>query len=261
MTDLSLPDLEELRAVAEAAATSAGRVILEYLDDRRTLHMKSSPSDPVSELDKRSEAQVLRLLDRRRPADGVLSEESPERPTASGVRWVVDALDGTVNHLYGLPHCAVSIAAEIDDGHGWRAVAGVVHDPIRAETFSASRGGGAALDGRPLRVNEPVTLSQALVATEFSYAVESRRRQVEVLRRVLLCARDIRCTGSSALDLCWTAAGRFDAFYEDELQRWDWAAGRMILEEAGGRTAPLGTGVRGAGPTLHHKLEAILGVA
>lgn len=261
MTDLSLPDFDELREVAEAAAASAGRVILEHRNDRRTLHLKSSPSDPVTQLDKRSEAQILRLLARMRPDDGVLSEESPEKPSASGVRWVVDALDGTVNHLYGIPHCAVSIAAEVDDGHGWRAVAGVVHDQVRAETFSASRGGGAALNGRPLRVNEPVSLSQALVATEFSYTVESRRRQVEVLRRVLPGARDTRCTGSSALDLCWTAAGRFDAFYEDELQRWDWAAGRLILEEAGGRTVPLGTGVLGAGPTLYHELAAILGIA
>lgn len=261
MTHPSFPDSQELLAIAEAAAVSAGRVILDHLDDRRTLHTKSSPSDPVTELDKRSEAQILKLLARGRPDDGILSEESAEKSSASGIRWVVDALDGTVNHLYGIPHCAVSIAAEVQDGHDWTAVAGVVHDPIRAETFAAARGAGAALDGRPLRVNDPASLAQALVATEFSYTVESRRRQLEVLGRVLLAARDIRSTGSSALDLCWTAAGRFDAFYEDELKRWDWAAGRLILEEAGGRTAPLGTGVRGAGPTLHDELTAIIGIA
>ena len=101
-------------------------------------------------------------------------------------------------------------------------------------------------------------MSRALVATEFSYTSTSRRRQAEVLNRLLPRVRDIRSTGSSALDLCWTAAGRFDAFYEDELHRWDWAAGRLILAESGGMTAELGNGVRGAGPSLHYELTELL---
>ncbi|MFE3455320.1 inositol monophosphatase family protein [Nonomuraea sp. NPDC059194] len=168
----------------------------------------------------------------------MLAEESPERRSASGLRWVVDALDGSVNHLYGIPLCAVSIAVEEHRGHEWTAIVGVVHDPIRSETFSAARVGGAALGGTPLRVNEPVPLSRALIATEFAYTAESRRRQAEAVSRVLAEARDIRCAGSSALDVCWTAAGRFDAFYEDELERWDWAAGQLVVQEAGGCGCP-----------------------
>lgn len=199
----------------------------------------------------------MSLLAAERSADGILSEESPEKPATSGLRWVIDALDGTVNHLYGIPQCAVSIAVEEHRDHEWTAVVGVVHDPIRSETFSAVRDGGAALNGTPVRVNEPIPLSQALIATEFAYTADSRRRQATTVSRVLPEARDVRCTGSSALDLCWTATGRFDAFYENELERWDWAAGRLIVEEAGGVTTPIGSGVLAAGPTLHHELTAL----
>lgn len=208
----------------------------------------------MAELDRRSEERIVGFLQRRRPHDGLVSEEGAARESATGIRWVVDALDGTVNHLYGIPHCAVSIAAEARHDDGWKAIVGVVLDPERGESFTAVLGAGAAVGGVPLRANDPVPLSQALVATEFSYTSQSRSRQLEVLARLLPRARDVRCTGSSALDLCWTAAGRFDAFYEDELHRWDWTAGRLILEEAGGVTSDLGTGVWGAGPSLHHEL-------
>ena len=258
MTHPGLSGLRELLDVATATAVSAGEVIVEHLDRRRSVGVKSSPSDPVTELDRCSEDHIVTLLERARPHDGLLSEEGTERSSTSGIRWVVDALDGSVNHLYGIPHCAVSIAAEVYDDGEWLTLAGVVRDPIRGESFTAVRGGGAALNGLALRVNEPVSLSHALVATEFSYTSTSRRRQVEVLNRLLPRARDIRSTGSSALDLCWTAAGRFDAFYEDELHRWDWAAGRLVLTESGGTTAELGSGVRGAGPTLHDELTEVL---
>ena len=140
MTHPDLPDLKGLLKVATAAAVSAGELIIEHLDRPRAVAVKSSPSDPVTELDRRSEDHIVTLLDRARPHDGLMSEEGAERSSNSGIRWVVDALDGSVNHLYGIPHCAVSIAAELWDDGEWVTVAGVVRDPIRAESFTAVRG-------------------------------------------------------------------------------------------------------------------------
>jgi myo-inositol-1(or 4)-monophosphatase len=251
------PAAHALLALAVRAAEAGGQIITGHLGRAEALAWKSSGSDPVTDVDRRGEARIMSLLTAERSADGILSEESPELPGESGLRWVVDALDGSVNHLYGIPQCAVSIAVEEHRDDGWAALAGVVHDPIRSETFSAVRDGGAALNGVPVRVNDPVPLSQALVATEFAYTADSRRRQATAVSRVLPRARDIRSTGSSALDLCWTATGRFDAFYEDELERWDWAAGRLIVEEAGGVATPIGRGVLAAGPALHRELAAL----
>lgn len=258
MSDREPANAHTLLELAVRAAEAGGQIIFSHLDRAKTLGWKSSASDPVTDVDRHSEARITSLLKAERSADGILSEESPEHPSTNGLRWVVDALDGSVNHLYGIPQCAVSVAVEEHRDDEWTAVVGVVHDPIRSETFSAVRGGGATLGDTPLRVNEPIPVSQALIATEFSYLANSRRRQAMSVSRVLPRARDIRCTGSSALDLCWTAAGRFDAFYEDELERWDWAAGRLIVQEAGGVTTRMGSGVLSAGPTLYHELTALL---
>lgn len=252
------PDTEGLLPLAVLAAEAGGQVIADHVEGAKVLGWKSSTSDPATDVDRRAEARIVALLRAERPADGILAEESPAQPSASGIRWVVDALDGSVNHVYGIPHYAVSIAVEEHRDDEWTAVGGVVHDPVRAETFVAVRGGGATLGGTPVRVTEPIPLSQALIATEFAYTADSRRRQATIAHRILPRARDIRCTGSSALDLCWTAAGRFDAFYEDELERWDWAAGRLIVQEAGGVSTSLGSGVLAAGPTLYRELTALL---
>ncbi|MFD4790027.1 inositol monophosphatase family protein [Streptomyces sp. NPDC058459] len=252
-------DVEALLALALDAAQRAGRAISDRRGRPGRTEDKSSPTDPVTQADRESDALIRELLERRRPQDGLLSEEGPAhgRPSRSGLRWVVDALDGTVNYLYGIPQFAVSVAVE-DEASGWGALVGVVHDPLRDESFTAIRDHGAWLNGRPLRIHDPVRLPKALVATEFSYRSASRRRQSAVVGRVLASARDIRSTGSSALDLCWTAAGRFDAFYEDELGRWDWAAGRLIVAEAHGVVTPLGSGVVAAGPALHRELAPLL---
>jgi len=251
-------ELVALSALAVRAAVAGGQVILDGLTRPMALGWKSSTVDPVTDVDRKGEAQIMRLLNAERPDDGILAEESPERPSASGLRWVVDALDGSVNHLYRIPHCAVSIAVEEHRDHEWTAIVGVVHDPIRAETFSAVRGGGALLGTTALRINEPVPLSQALVATEFSYTVESRRRQVEYVRRVLSAARDIRCTGSSALDLCWTAAGPIRRVLRGRTATVG-LVGRKT-GRAGGRRGHRGHGLwrPGAGPTLHRELTALL---
>jgi myo-inositol-1(or 4)-monophosphatase len=224
----------------------------------RWVRHKSTATDPVTDADLASQTAITRLIVAERPGDGLLCEEGADRPADSGLRWVVDSLDGTVNHLYRIPHSAVSIACERLEEHGWRTIVAAVHDIPRGETFTAVRGRGALLDESVIVVNDPVALPSALIATEFSYDSRSRSRQASVLAAVLPRARDIRSSGSSALDLCWTAAGRCDGFYEDELSRWDWSAGALIVEEAGGLVSALDSGVVAAGPALHRELRAVL---
>jgi myo-inositol-1(or 4)-monophosphatase len=174
----------------------------------------------------------------------VLGEEGASHDGSSGVRWVVDPIDGTVNYLYGLPQWAVSIGVEVD---GVTEV-GVVFDPAKDELYTAVRGGGAQLDGRTLRCNDVQELSQTMVATGFSYEAGRRSRQARVLGELLPRVRDLRRFGAAALDLCAVAAGRVDAYYEQALKPWDMCAGLLVASEAGARVG----GLRGAaaGPRL-----------
>ncbi|MFL5867749.1 MAG: inositol monophosphatase family protein, partial [Thermoleophilaceae bacterium] len=163
------------------------------------------------------------------------AEEGSRAEAASGRRWVVDPLDGTVNYLYGIPSWCVSVALQDAEG----SAVGVVHDPLRGETFRAARGAGCTLNGSAVRVREQADLSRALVATGFSYDPDRRAIQAEVVGRVLPRVRDIRRAGAAALDLSWLAAGRLDGYWERGLSAWDWAAGRLLVEEAGGEVAEL----------------------
>lgn len=250
------PHAELAELAAEAAAVGGGAIRSVHAATAvESASYKSSPTDPISEADRRSAAAILGLLSDARPHDGVLCEEGGDKPSRTGFRWVVDPLDGTVNYLATVPHFAVSVACEQLTGAGWRAVVGVVHDVRRDETFTAVMGGGAHLDGTAIAVNEPIDLAAGLIATEFSYDALAREHQATVVARLLPRARDVRSTGSSALDLCWVAAGRYDGFYEDELYPWDWAAGGLIVREAGGVTSTLGSGIVAAGETLHRHLR------
>jgi myo-inositol-1(or 4)-monophosphatase len=226
------PDLE----LAERAARAAGDVLMSYYGrPPEGLASKSSETDLVSDADREAERAVRNLLGAERPDDGLLAEEGSHAPGSSGRRWLVDPLDGTINFLYGFPAWAVSVALEDAGG----VAVGVVYSPVHAETFSAVRGEGARLNGRPLRVREPRALESAMVATGFSYEAARRAEQAEVIRRLLPSARDIRRAGAAALDLAWLAAGRVDAFYERGLQDWDSAAGGLLVREAGGAVAEL----------------------
>jgi myo-inositol-1(or 4)-monophosphatase len=223
-------------ALAERAARAAGAVLLErYRGPLRGLGTKSSETDPVSEADREAERGVRELLAAERPEDGLLAEEGSRSESESGRRWIVDPLDGTVNYLYGFPAWGVSVALE--DAAG--VAVGVVLDPLRDEAFRVVRGGGAELSGEPLRVRRPERLDRALVATGFDYLPQRRAAQAEVARRVLPAVRDLRRAGAAALDLAWLAAGRLDGYYERGLKPWDWAAGRLLVEEAGGAVADL----------------------
>ena len=214
----------------------AGEILMAHAGrPARGLGSKSSPTDMVSDADREAEAAVAELLRTERPDDGIVGEEGSAREGRSGRRWVVDPLDGTTNFLYGYPAWCVSVALE--DGAG--PLAAAVHDPARGETFRAGRGAGCDLDGTPLRVREPDDLSSALIATGFGYDPGARAAQANLLGEVLPRVRDIRRGGAAALDLAWVAAGRLDGYYERGLKAWDWAAGRLLIAEAGGEVAPM----------------------
>jgi myo-inositol-1(or 4)-monophosphatase len=229
--DLHTELLELARATAEEAAALVGAGRSTAADQVDT---KSSPVDVVTAVDTASEALIVRRLLAARPDDGVLGEEGAARVGSSGVRWVVDPIDGTVNFLYGLPAYAVSIAAEVDGA----TVAGVVLNVATGELFTAVRGRGAWLTAPgavavQLHGSAPASLEQTLVATGFGYRVEQRRTQGAVVAQVLPEVRDIRRYGCASLDLCAAAAGRVDAYYELDLKPWDHAAGALVAAEAG----------------------------
>jgi myo-inositol-1(or 4)-monophosphatase len=221
--------------LAERAARAGGEVLLEYYGRPPVgVGVKSSATDLVSDADREAERAIRELLASERPGDGLVAEEGSRAESDSGRRWIVDPLDGTVNFLYELPAWVVSVALEDAEG----LAAGVVHAPVLGETYCAVRRGGAwiAESGRRLAVSGCDRLERAMVATGFSYEPDRRAKQAEVVARLLPLARDIRRAGAAALDLAWTAAGRLDAFYESGLNPWDWAAGHLLVEEAGGVT-------------------------
>ncbi|MEU5366375.1 inositol monophosphatase family protein [Streptomyces sp. NPDC005925] len=228
----------ELLAIALEAARRAGDLLRDGRPaDLAVAATKSSPIDVVTEMDIAAEKLITTLVADRRPHDGYLGEEGALTEGTSGVRWVVDPLDGTVNYLYGLPTWSVSVAAEQDG----ETVVGVVVAPMRGETFHAVRGRGAWASGawageRRLACRPAPPLDQALVSTGFNYVTDVRAHQAEVAAKLIPQLRDIRRGGSAAVDLCDLAAGRLDGYYERGLNAWDWAAGDLIAREAGALT-------------------------
>lgn len=225
--------LHPLLPLAWSAASEAARVLRDERPTAIASSAKSSPTDTVTEMDTRSERLLIERLLGERPDDGLLGEEGGERPGTSGVRWVVDPLDGTVSYLYGLPTWGVSVAAEVEG----TPTVGVVLTPAFDEGYLAVAGRGAwhVQGGRAwrLRLAAMDDLSMAMVATGFGYQPDQRRRQAEILQSVLPKVRDLRRTGSAVVDFCWLARGRLDAYYEAGLNAWDMAAGALIAHEAG----------------------------
>jgi myo-inositol-1(or 4)-monophosphatase len=254
-------DTSELLEIALAAAQAAA----ELLRDRppgalEVTATKSSATDIVTAMDQAAERLLVEHIRAARPDDGVLGEEGAAEPGTSGVTWVLDPIDGTVNYLYGIPTYGVSIGVR----SGAEVVVGVVCNPATGEMWTARRGHGATLDGRPIAVNPVTDLSMALVATGFGYESSRRARETEVLRAVLPRVRDIRRAGAASLDLCALACGRVDAYYERGLKPWDLAAGGLIAAEAGARVGGLGEREAGedlvvaAPPAIFGQLEALL---
>ena len=237
-----LPDLPALRSLAERVALAAGTLIREGRPSRVEVSgTKSSPIDVVTVMDLASEALLRREILADRPDDGVLGEEEGHVTGTSGLTWVIDPIDGTVNYLYGIPAYAVSVAvvAGPPNPQEWTVLAGCVHAVADGRSWSAQRGGGAVQDGVPIRVNPPRPLAESLVGTGFGYRTERRRGQARVVAALLPEVRDIRRMGSAALDLCAVASGSLDVFYERGLQPWDLAAGSLIANEAGATVSGL----------------------
>lgn len=264
MSRVSSAGEQELLAVAHAAALAAAAELTAGFASRHDgVRWKSSPTDPVSEADVAAEAAIRTVLARERPGDAILGEEGGATGDAGGLRWIVDPLDGTVNYLYGLSTFAVSVAVEDADG----GIAAVVLDPVNDELFSATRSGAPLSNGEPLAPSGCDSLDRALVGTGFGYEPEVRALQAQVVSRVLPRARDIRRAGAAALDMCWCASGRLDAYYERGVKAWDIAAGTLICERAGlaVRTLAAGgglpSGVAVAGPGLIGELMALVETA
>jgi myo-inositol-1(or 4)-monophosphatase len=251
-----------LLELATEAARRAGALLLErWHGPARGIEAKSSPTDLVSDADRDAERLLVEVIRQHRPEDGIVGEESGEAAARGDLTWVLDPLDGTVDYLFGIPVWAVSVAVEDGDG----AVVGVIHDPNRDETFTAARGTGASLNSSGIVVSDKDDLSRALIGTGFSYESEARAVQATILQRVLPRVRDIRRAGSAALDFASVACGRLDGLYEAPMERWDKAAGVLIVAEAGGITSELApplphlsSGVIAAGPHLHDDLRRLV---
>jgi myo-inositol-1(or 4)-monophosphatase len=222
-------------AIAKKAAREAGRLLLFYFGNLKDIRFKSGRRDPVSEADKASEALIARTLKAAFPFYGFLGEEDTAWQGEGG-RWIVDPLDGTVNYSHCFPCFCVSIAYERDG----EIVVGVVHDPVRRETFHAVKGKGAFLNGKRLNVSKTPKLANSLIVTGFPYDIDRHADKIlGLFNKMTIASQGMRRLGSAALDLCYIAAGRFDGYWEFGLKPWDTAAGALIVSEAGGRVTAL----------------------
>jgi myo-inositol-1(or 4)-monophosphatase len=256
-------DVDDLLALAVDLARDAGALLLDRFKGGReqALESKSTPTDLVSEADLASERLIRERLARLRPADGILGEEGGGTQGTSGLTWVVDPLDGTVNFLFSVPQWCVSVA--VVDEYG--SLAGAIYDPCRGELFVATRDGESLLNGAPIAGSDRTELSSAMVATGFAYDASVRAAQAEVFAGLVPRVRDIRRFGSAALDLAWTACGRYDAYYERTVKPWDIAAGTLICEQVGltvqelPEREGLPLGVLAAVPALAGELFGLVG--
>lgn len=225
--------MNELLATARSLAVEAGDFIRQSASRLGKVEYKGR-ADLVTDVDRKAEEIILGGIRQAYPDHAVLAEESGENSGPTEFRWVVDPIDGTTNFVHGYPFFCVSIAVQ----HRQETVAAVVHNPVLGETFTALRGHGARLNGNPIAVSPTVELSRALVSTGFPYQLgEHWHHSMELFKAFYLNCHGVRRDGAAALDLCYVAAGRFDGFWEYDLQPWDVAAGLLIVNEAGGRTS------------------------
>lgn len=250
----------DLLKLAETIALNAGE-LLKKRPSKFELDEKSGVFDFATQMDHESEKLIVSQILASRPDDGLIGEEGANKESASGITWVIDPIDGTVNYLYDIPGWCVSIAAKDSDGF----LVGVVYSPATNSLWKAVRNGGAFLNDQPIKCNEPVALNRALVGSGFAYDIERRKVQAEFMKDFLPQIRDLRRLGACAVDLCHVASGSLDAFFEAGVNEWDYAAAGLIATEAGAKLS-INSGiwngekhqVLAAGPTLHAAISALL---
>jgi len=248
----------ELLNLAESIALKAGSLLVNR-PSKFDLDQKSGVFDFATQMDHESEKLIVSAILAARPDDGLIGEEGANRESKSGVTWVVDPIDGTVNYLYDIPGWCISIAAKDRDG----GLAGVVYSPATQSLWKAHRGGGAFLNGNPIKCNDPVALNRALVGSGFAYDLEKRKIQAALIARLLPEIRDLRRLGACAVDMCHVASGSLDAYFEAGVNEWDYAAAGLIATEAGAMISidkGIWNGEKNmvivAGPALHPALSA-----
>lgn len=252
---------EDLLDLAISLAHTAGDMALAgRKQGLSNVDTKSTATDMVTEFDKASEVLITDGIRRARPSDGIIGEEGARQESASGITWHIDPIDGTTNFFFDLPTWAVSIAAVDDNG----SLVGVVYIPALGETFTAIRGHGAFLNDQPIFVRKNPLLSDALVCTGFSYSAQKRVSQAQRIPIIIEKVRDIRRFGAAAIDLCFVACGRFDAYFEENLLSWDLAAGQLIATEAGAIVTDFSGNtvhpaeVLACQPEIHRELSALI---
>lgn len=257
--------VEQAQVLAEDLARQAGAILRDRLEDERAVTHKGVV-DLVTDADQASEALLQAGLLAAYPDFRLIGEEgsvgAPVTPEEQPWGWVFDPLDGTTNYAHRYPHFAVSICLE----YGGDPVMGVVYDPMRDELFSARKGHGATMNGKPIRVSTETTLQNALLASGFSYQIADRPQQFAMWEVLNNLARGVRRDGAAALNMCWVAAGRLDGFWERPVQAWDMGAGVVIVREAGGIVSALEHAgfdlytpeVLAANPTLHAELQRVI---
>jgi len=248
---------KELLSLAQKVGEEAGALLMDR-PQAFEIESKSTAIDIATQMDKKAETFIVQSLLAARPDDGIIGEEGASLESKSGITWVIDPLDGTVNYFYGLPGWNVSIAAKDKDG----VIVGVVTAPTINSTWWATKGGGAFYNGHAIKCTDPIELDRALIATGFQYDVAHRVSQLEDFSKLVPIVRDIRRNGAAAVDLCHVAMGALDAYYEAGLKEWDWSAGGLVATEAGATFKQYGQSPMAismaAGPHLHAQLEALL---
>jgi myo-inositol-1(or 4)-monophosphatase len=248
----------EVLNLAELIALKAGSLLVNR-PSKFDLDEKSGVFDFATQMDHESEKLIVSEILAARPDDGLIGEEGANRESKSGVTWVIDPIDGTVNYLYDIPGWCISIAAKDKDG----GLAGVVYSPATQSLWKAHRGGGAFLNGNLIKCNDPVALNRALVGSGFAYDLEKRKIQAALIARLLPEIRDLRRLGACAVDICHVASGSLDAYFEAGVNEWDYAAAGLIATEAGAMISidkGIWNGEKNmvivAGPALHPALSA-----
>jgi myo-inositol-1(or 4)-monophosphatase len=231
--------LDDLRAIAIRAVRESGKIQKEWLRRDKRVELKGA-INLVTEVDRRCEQSIIEIIRKAFPEHNILTEETPQPEFPSPFRWIVDPLDGTTNYAHGYPCFCTSIALELEG----KVVLGAVYDPLLDELFTAQQGKGAYLNNERLSVSTTDQLTNALICTGFPYDVrESQENNLDHFNRFIMEAQAIRRDGSAALDLCYVAAGRFDGFWELKLNPWDVAAGKLVVEEAGGKVTDFEGGI------------------